>query len=319
MGSVARFFPAILGLLAFSAGAAQAQDYPTKPIHVFTATAGGGNDVSARLIGAELSARLGQPIIVENRPPQIATETAVRMPADGYTLLFQSDSLWTLPFIQSVSYDPVKDFAPISLTGRTPTVLVINPSVPANSVKELIDLAKSKPGQINYATSGFGSATHLAAEQFKAMAGIDLVAVQFPGGPPAVASLLGGEVQVMFAVANTITPQIKSGQLRALGVASLEPSSLLPGIPTVASSGLPGFRSASTQGFFAPAKVPPAIIARLNKEILAVIQTPAIKERMLSIGVETVGTSPEEFGAYVKSEMASAEKLVKSSSTLRPN
>ncbi|MBI4191064.1 MAG: tripartite tricarboxylate transporter substrate binding protein [Betaproteobacteria bacterium] len=301
-------------MIIFGTGTAAAQNYPDKSIRVVTSQAGGGNDYSARLIALSISGSLGQSLIIDNRgggSGVIAMDIVAKAPADGYTLLFQSNGLWTLPFIQSVPYDIVKDFAPITLSGSTPTILVVHPLVPVKSVRELIALAKSKPGELNYGSASTGSATHLAAELFKSMAGVNIVRVAYKGSGPAITDLIGGQVQLMFAVASSVTQQIKAGRLRALAITTAQPSALAPDLPTVASSGLPGFESASTQGWWAPARTPAAIVARLNQEIVRAINRPDVKQKFFSAGVEVVGSTPEQFAAYIKADMAVVGKLVK--------
>jgi tripartite-type tricarboxylate transporter receptor subunit TctC len=210
-----------------------------------------------------------------------------------------------------VPYDPVKDFSPITLVAVSPTVLVVHPALPVQSVKELIALAKTKPGELNYAMGSAGSANHLAAELFKSMAGVDMLGIGYRGNGPAVNALIGGQVQLMFATASSVVPLVKSGRLKALAVASARQSALVPDLPTIAASGLPGYESISTTGFFAPAKTPAAIINRINHDSVRYLQTAEAKERFLAVGAETVGSSPEELGVKVKSEMARMGKVIK--------
>ena len=216
------------------------------------------------------------------------------------------------PFLRDkVSYDPVKDFAPITLTTRSPTVLVVNPSVPAHSVKDLIALAKAKPGALNIAVGGSGTASHLATELFKAMAGVNMVVVPYKGSGPVIVALLGGEVLVTFSNAAAVAPHVKSGKLRALAVTSAQRSPLAPELPTVAASGLPGYESMSIYGMLAPAKIPVPIINRLNREIVQFLNQPEVKQKFLSSGVETVGNSPKEFAAAIKSDMSKLGKVIR--------
>jgi tripartite-type tricarboxylate transporter receptor subunit TctC len=234
-----------------------------------------------------------------------------KAPPDGYTLLIDAASFWIGPLLQETPYDPVKDFAPVTLTDSAPNVLVVNPSLPVKSVKELIALAKARPGELNYGSSSTGSTPHLAAELFNMMAGVKIVRVPFKGSGPAVISLLGGQVQLMFATAGSVAPHVKSGRLRALAVASLQPSALAPGLPTIAASGVPGYEAVAFEGMFAPAKTPVAIIDRLNQEIVRVLNRAEVKERFFNAGVETVGSTPEEFAAAIKSNVAKWGKLIK--------
>ena len=302
-----------IGLVVLGAGAVRGQDYPTKPIRIVTGSAGGGQDFATRIIAQGISGSLGQPVIVDNRGGSgiIAAEIVAKAPPDGYTLLVAASPHWILPLLQDqVPYDPVKDFSPVTLALRLPNLIVVHPSLPANSVKELIALAKARPAALNYGSSGTGASTHLAAELFKAMAGVNLVRVPYKGGGPALNALLGGEVQVWFPNVAAAAPHVRSGKLRALAVTSTAPSALSPGLPTVAAS-LPGYEAVSMIGIFAQAKAPAAIINRINQEIVRVLNTAEVRERLLSTGVEPVGGSPKEFAAAVKSEMAKWGKVIR--------
>lgn len=308
-----RCFAIAASLVLFGAGTAPGQAYPNKPLRVLTSEAGGGNDFSARVIAQNISAGLGQPVIVDNRggaSGYVSIMTVVKAPPDGYTMLFFANGLWTLPLLQSAPYDAVQDLLPISLTGKVPTVLVVHPSSSAISVKDVIAMAKAKPGGLNFASAAPGSAVHLAAELFKSMAGVNMVGVFYKGGAPALTSLVSNEVHLMFAVVTSGMPLVKAGRLRALAVTSAEPSALTPGLPTVAASGLPGFEVASTQGLWAPVRTPAAIVARLNQEIVRAISKPDVKEKFIAAGVDTIGTTPEQFAAYIKSDIAVVGKLI---------
>jgi tripartite-type tricarboxylate transporter receptor subunit TctC len=301
-------------LVSAGSGPAQSQSFPNKPIRIVTSEAGGGNDYSARLIAIALAGNVGQSVIVDNRgggSGVIAVDIVSKAPPDGYTILFQSNGLWTLPFIQPVPYDIVKDLAPLTLSGSTPTLLVVHPSVPVKSVKDMISLAKSKNSELNCGTAATGSATHLALELFKSMAGVNITRVAYKGSGPAVIDLIGGQVQLMFAVVSSVTQQVKAGRLRAIAITTAQPSALAPDLPTVAASGLPGFESASTQGLWAPAKTPATLITRLNQELVRVINRADVKEKFFAAGVDVVGSTPQRFAAYIKSDMAVVGKLVK--------
>jgi tripartite-type tricarboxylate transporter receptor subunit TctC len=300
-----------LGMMVLGAGMVFGQNYPNKPIRIVASAAGGSGDFAARLIGQGLSGALGQQVVVDNRGGIIPGEIVSKAPPDGYTLLIDAASFWIGPLLQETPYDPVKDFAPVTLTDSAPNVLVVNPSLPVKSVKELIALAKARPGELNYGSSSTGSSPHLAAELFNMMAGVKIVRVPFKGSGPAVISLLGGQVQLMFATAGSVAPHVKSGRLRALAVASLQPSALAPGLPTIAASGVPGYEAVAFEGMFAPAKTPVAIIDRLNQEIVRVLNKAEVKERFFNAGVETVGSTPEEFAAAIKSNVAKWGKLIK--------
>ena len=310
-----RFFPwmFLAALVLMKAGAVSGQTYPNKPIRIVTGSVGSGLDVMSRLVAPGLASALGQPVIVENRSSAIIPAQAVsRSTPDGYTLLAHGVSFWILPLLQdSVPYDPVRDFAPITLAVSAPAILVAHPSLPAASVKELIALAKARPGELNYASALTGSINHLAAELFKAMAGVNIVRIPYKGTGPAINALIAGEAQLSFANAAAALPHVKSGRLKALAVTSAAPSALLPGMPTVAASGLPGYEAENMNGLFAPAKTPAAIVGRLNRECVRILNGPDVKEKFLNSGVEVIGSSPEKFAARIKSEIARMGKVIK--------
>ena len=235
-----------------------------------------------------------------------------RAPADGYTLLVYAGNVWTIPLLRSnVRYDPVKDFAPITWAARSPNIVVVHPSLPVKSIQDLIALAKAQPGQLTFAAAGVGSSTHLAVELFKSMTKVDILRVPYKGNGPALIDLVAGQVQVMFPTAGSVAPYIKSGRLRAIAVTSAEPSVLAPGLPTVASSGLPGYESILIYGVFAPARTPDAIIRQLNQAIVDVLRTPEVRQRFLNVGVETVGSTPEQFAATIAADVARLRKVIK--------
>jgi len=302
-----------VGLLAAGAGVASGQDYPNKPVRMVTAAPGAAGDFVARLAALGLTESWGQQVIVENRGGSgvIPIEIVAKALPDGYTLLVFGTTLWLLPLIQKVSYNPIGDFSPITLAAVTPLLLVVHPSLPVKSIKELIAWAKAKPGELNYASGISGSATHLPAELFKAMAGVNIVRVAYKGGAPAISALIGGEVQVMFATASGAGPHVNSGRLRALAVTSAQPSALFPGLPTVAASGLPGYDAASIMCIFAPAKTPAALVGRLNRDIVRVLNKADVKERFIKAGSEVVASSPKELAAAMKSDMATMGKVIR--------
>jgi tripartite-type tricarboxylate transporter receptor subunit TctC len=303
----------LLALLTSSAHAATAQNFPTKPIRIVTSEIGGGLDFVARLVSQGLTANLGQQVIVDNRPSGVFTGSIVsKASPDGYTLLLNGSSFWLLPFLQSnVPYDPIRDFAPITLATSSPLMLVVHPVVPVTSVKDLIALAKARPGELNYSSSSPGTPQHIAAELFKSMAGVNIVRIPYKGAGPAIVALVAGEVQLTFSSAGAAAPHIKSGRLRALAVASVEPSALAPGLPTVASAGLPGFEAGSLWGFFAPAKTPVGLITRLHHEIVRVLNKPDVKEKLFNASTEVVGSSPERFAAVIKADMLRGSQVIK--------
>ena len=295
--------------------AAPAHGYPTRPIRLVTAEAGGGNDFAARVIVQGLGGSLGQQMVVDNRGGaggQIAVEIVAKSQPDGYTLLLYANNIWLIPLLRSnVPYDAVRDFAPITWVARSPSTVVVHPSLPVNSVQELIAYAKARPGELNYGSGGTGSTTHLSVELFKAMTGVNIVRIPFKGNGPALNALVGGQLQVMFATAGSVAPHIKSGRLKALAVTSAQPSSLTPGLPTVAAAGLPGYESISIYGLYAPAKTPAAIVKRLNGAIVQVLGRADARERFLTSGVEVVGSSPEQLAAVMKAEIARMDKVIK--------
>ncbi len=302
---------AVLFFTAFCAGRAASQSYPTKPIRMIAPAIGGASDIVARLIGQGLSASLGQQVVVDNRG-SIAPEIGAKALPDGYTLLAYGSPLWLTSFLREhVTWDSVKDFAPITLAASSPNVLVVHPSVAANSVRELIALARAKPGELNFSSGSSGAATHLTGELFKALAGVNIVRVPYKGNGPALNALLGGEVQLMFANAGSVALHLKSGRLRALAVTTAQPSALAPGLPTMAASGLPGYQAEVPTGIFAPAKTPTTLVNLLHREIVKVLNRADVKEKFFNIGVEVVGGTPEEFTAYIRSDMAKWSKVIK--------
>ena len=293
-----------------STGSGQA--YPNKPIRVITSEAGGGNDFSAREIARGISGPLGRPVTVENRQAGVVPgEIVSKAPPDGHTLLVYNNTVWIGPLLQSASYDAVKDFAPIVEAARTPNVLMVNSSSPATSVAELIALAKARPGALRYGVSGNGAANHMAGELFGAMAGIRIVHVVFKGAGASIKALLDDEMQLMFLIPVSAKALVKSGKMRALGVTSAAPSALMPGVPPVADSGLPGYESIVIFGAFAPAATPRNVIDRLNSEIVRFLTRPEVKERLFNFGLEIDGGSPEQFFVTVRSELLRMGKVIK--------
>jgi tripartite-type tricarboxylate transporter receptor subunit TctC len=298
-------------LLTTFVTATHAQNYPNRPIRLVTSGVGGGNDIIARVLAQAMAAGLGQPVIVENRGSGVQPgDVVAKAIPDGYTLLAGSGGLWQLPLLQPAPTSIFTDFAPISLLARAPVILVVHPSVAATSVKELIALAKAKPGVLNYSTGATGSTSHLSPEMFKAMAGISMVRIPYKSGATEIADLIGGQVQLAFGTAASVMPHVKSGKLRALAVTSAQPSAMYPGLPTIAET-LPGYAMGSIYGLLAPAKTPVAIIKRLNQEVVRFVGLPETRERLLSIGVEAVSSTPEEFTTQIKSDVARIGKVIK--------
>ena len=300
-----------VAVMALSAGAASGQNYPNKPIRIVTSEAGAGNDYVARLIAQEISSPLGQPVIVENkRASLLSTDVVANAAPDGYTLLVNGSSFWQTPLLQKVSYDLLQDFSPISIATISPFVLIVRPSLSVTSVKELIALAKTKPGVLNYGTNGPGGSPHLAMELFKSLAGVNILHVPYKGGGQAIVGLAGDEVQMMFGTATLVTSHVQAGRARALAITSMQPSALVPGLPALAAT-LPGFEIVATIGIFAPAKTPVAVISRLNQEIVRTLNRADVKAKFFNSGSETVGSSPEQFTAKIKTEMAVMGKVIK--------
>ena len=304
--------PALLGLCA---GMTHGQTFPVRPVHIVTAEPGGGVDFAARFMAQGITDSLGQPVIVENQGAASGAVAAARVAKaapDGHTLLFYGNPFWLLPYLRDdVPYDPVKDFIPVTLCTRSPNVIVVNPSVPAKAVKELIALITARPGGYNYATSGAATASHLAAELFNAMAGLKIVRVPYKGTSPALIDVIAGQVEMMFAPSGSVMAHVKAGKLNALAVTSAQPSPLAPGLATVSASGLPGFESISMYGIFAPARTALPVISRLNQEFVRFLSLPDAKSRFFSTGIETVGSTSEEFAAAIKAEMTSMGKLIR--------
>jgi tripartite-type tricarboxylate transporter receptor subunit TctC len=308
----------VAGSFAFAIAASvscavYAQNYPVKPVRIVTGGVGGGTDLISRLIAQGISEPLGQPVIVDNRASGVVSaEIVAKSPQDGYTLLVTSGVLWIGPFIEpNVPYDPIRDFAPISWTNNQPNVLVVHPSLPVRSVKELITLARWKPGALSYSTGATGSSSHLAPALFKTMTGINMVRIPYKSGATEMADLIGGHVQLTLGTPAQLMPHIKSDRVRALAVASLKPSALFPGLPTISESGVPGFESGVITGIFATARTPEPIINRLNAEIVRYFSAAETKQRLLNMGVEAVGSSPEALAAAIKVDMAKWGKLIK--------
>jgi tripartite-type tricarboxylate transporter receptor subunit TctC len=302
--------------MTLAAGAAWGQsdrNYPSRPIRLITSGVGGGADTVARVLSPALSEALRERLVIDNRASGVIPgEIVSRATPDGYTLLLYSSTLWIEPLLEKTPYDPVKDFAPISLLTRAPNILVVTPSLPVQTVQDLIALARAKPGALNYASGGTGASNHVAAELFKAMAGVDIVRISYKSGALQAADLIGGRVQLMFASA-AMTPHIKAGRLRAVAVTSRQPSELFPGVPTVAASGVPGYESGSTYGLFAPARTPAPILRKLNQDTVKTLRMDDVRQRFLAASMESVGSSPEELGAAIRSDMARMAKVLKGS------
>ena len=288
------------------------QGFPNKPVRIVTSSAGGTSDFTARLVAQGIAGPLGQQVIVDNRGSGLMqAEIVMRAPPDGYNLLIAGSTFMTFPLLQNAPYDAVRDFAAITLVEMAPSIVTVHPSVAAKSVKDLIALAKGKPGALNYGASGRGGSSHMATELFKSMAGVNIVYVPYKGSGLATTGLLAGEVQMGIFDPSQVMPHGQSGKLRLLAVTSAQPSALAPGLPTVAASGVPGYEAVGMTGLFAPAKTPAALITRLNQEVVRYLRTPEAKEAFLKSGVEVVGNTPEQFAAAVKAEIDRKAKLIK--------
>jgi tripartite-type tricarboxylate transporter receptor subunit TctC len=307
----------IATLAGSGAGSALAQNYPTRVVRIVVPQAPGAqSELFARMLGQKLSESLGQSVINDPRPGAggaIGAEVAARAAPDGYTLLFGTNSTHgSNPALYArLPYDPVRDFAPIALTVGMPYVLSVHPSLPVTSLKQLIAFAKSKPGQLYYASAGNGSTHHLSGELFKSMARINIVHVPYKGGPPATAATVGGEVSMLFNTVGSVQPSVKSGRLRALAVTTTSRSGALPDVPTMAEAGLPGFEMQSWFGLLAPAGTPRPIISRLNAETIKALNTPEMKSAIATMGANLMSGSPEQFADHIKSEIGRIGEIVK--------
>ena len=302
-------------LAAFAASTAMAQ-YPLKPVRMVVAfPPGGSTDLAARALGEKLGAALGQSVIVENKPGasgNIGAEFVARSSADGYTLLMAATSFATAPaFYPKLGWDPVKDFAPVSLVATLPIIIVVHPSVQAQDAKSLIALSKANPGKLNMASPGAATLTRLTGEMFKQAAGVDWVTVHYKGGPPAVTDLLAGTAQVMFANISDVFSHVKAGKLRAIAVTTGRRSATAPELPTLAENALPGFDVGTWQAVMAPAGTPRDVVQRLNAEIVKAMALPDVKERFLSFGTDAATSTPEELGRFLAGEVAKIGKIAR--------
>lgn len=310
----------IFGIALAGSAAAQprggAIDYPAKPVRMIVPFApGGSSDLVARVMAQHLTSAWGQQVVVDNRPGasgMLGHNIGARAPADGYTI--QLTSIGPLAVNPSIykkpGYDPVKSFAPVTLTVSLLNAVVVHPSVPAKSIKELIEYAKANPGQINYGSSGIGGAGHLAGELFSMMSGVKLVHVAYKGGAPAMIDLVGGQIQMIFATLVTALPHIKSGKIRALAVTMKERAPMVPELPTVAEAGLPGFEANNWDGMLFPAGTPGAIVARVNRDVTRVLKLQEVKDLLSNQGALPTPSTPEAFGAYIKSEITKWRDVV---------
>src|SRR5882757_5891943 len=304
------------GILLALTTVAAAQDYPTKPVRlIIPFPPGGSNDVVGRLFATHLAERLGKQVIVDNRGAGaggvVGTELAHNSPPDGYTLLIISLAHAVNPWLYKLPYDPIKGFMPIAILGSGPNVLVVHPDLPVKNVKELVDMAKQKPGQLQYASAGIGSFQHLGGELFKLMSGTNILHVPFKGGGPAMIDVIGGHTKVMFSSLVQTTPHIKSGKLRALGTGGLTRNPVLPDVPTIAEGGVANYESVNWWGIVAPAGTPAAIVEKLHKAITEVQDSPEVQKQFATEGASVVKMTSAEFGQHMVKEMNKWERVVK--------
>ena len=307
-------FSALMPALLISAAPAVAQTFPTKPVRLVVGfSAGGGTDTIARVIGKKLAETWPHALVVENRPGadgSIATEIVANAPPDGYTLVMVSNAYTITPFLRKLAYDPVKDFAPVTLAASTPNLLLVHPTLPVRSLKELVALAKARPGQLTFGSSGAGTSPFLAMELLKSMTGANIVHVPYKGSGPAVIDLAGGHIQLMFGAIPTVGLHVKSGKLRAIAISSPQRWPSFPELPTVAES-LPGFEAATWYGVLAPAGTPPAIVNKLHNDMAGALQQPDVRAFVTGSGFEAIANKPDEFAQVIQRDMQKWGKLIR--------
>jgi tripartite-type tricarboxylate transporter receptor subunit TctC len=308
-----------VALLAWAVPAAPAADYPTRPVTLVVAfPPGGASDVLARILGRKLEQVLAQPFVIDNRPGaggNVAAEAVAHAAPDGYTLLAGNNAILATnaALYKKINFDPVADFAPVGLIGSQANILVVSPGVPVKSMAELIALAKANPGKLNFASSGHGLAAHLAGELFKAEAKIDIVHVPYKGAAPALQDVIAGHVQMMFATASSVVSHIQDGKVRPLAVATLKRTAVLPDIPTMDELGLKGFDATTWHGLVAPVRTPSDVVVALNRALTATLADAGVKKSLGDLGVDIIGGTPEEFAAYIKSEIPKWTAIIKAS------
>jgi len=307
---------AAAGLLTTPTGAARAQAWPARPVRIIVPYPPGGvGDTFTRALAQQLSARLGQPVLIENKPGAsqiIGAEAAAKAAPDGYTLFLGSVTSLAINLrsMKRLPYDPQRDFAPIAMAFSTPLYLVVNPSLPVRNVADLIALARSRPGQLTFASIGQGGSLHLAGELFKSMAGVDMTHVAYKGSAPALADVISGQVNLIFDAGVSALPQVRAGKLRALAVTSSRRNDSTPDIPTVAESGVPGYEATIWFGLVAPAATPPAVVGRLSAEVTQIVRGHAMRERFGPLALDLIGGTPEEFAATIRSEIPKWGKVL---------
>ncbi len=305
-------------ITAFTAGPALAQKYPDKPIKlIIPFPAGGATDVMSRILAEKLSTRLGQQVIAENKPgagTMLASEYVAKAPPDGYTLLMAASSLVIAPSMYAqVNYDPIRDFTPVTQVAALVHLVVVNPALPVNSIQELIAYLKAHPGKVSYGSTGSGTSTHLEAELFKKMAGVEMTHIPYKGSTPALTDLVGGQTTVMIDPIASSKPFLETGRLRAIAVTTAQRSPSAPELPTVAESGLPGYEAMPWLGIVAPAGTPKPIVDRIYQEVSAVLKLPEVKERFKSLGLDIIGNTPAQFETFIKQDQRKWAQVIKDS------
>jgi len=297
---------------AVALGSVSAQTFPAKPVRIVTAQAGGGTDFVSRIIAQGLTETLKQPVVVDNRGGNVSivADLVAKAAPDGHTLLVYAATFWVLPLMQAVSYDPMRDFAPITLATSAPNMLVVHPSLPVKTVREFVVLAKARPGTLDYGGSTAGSSTHLAVELLKSMAGIDLIRVPYKGQGPMFTALMSGEIQLTITSGAALLPHVKAGRMRALAVTSAKPSNMFPGIPTIAAT-VPGYESETVFAVLAPAATPATVIKLLQRNIADILNRPDVKEKLFAAGNEVVASTPEYLASTMKADMVRLGKVIR--------
>ena len=309
----------VAGALLAGSLPASAQPYPNRPLRIVVPfPPGGGTDIGTRIVAQKLQEAWGQAVIVENKPGAagiVGTELTAKSAPDGYTFMMGNIGTHAInvSLYKKLAYDPVRDFAPVSMVADLPLLLLVHPSVPANSVKELIALAKSQPGKLNFSSSGAGGSMHVAAELFKSMTGVDMVHIPYKGGAPAVADLLSGQVALSFSTVLETIQHVKAGKVRALAVTNDHRSIALPDLPTIAEAGLPGYQSISWLALFAPAGTPKEIVNKVSAESVRILKLPDVKERLLAQGAEPIGSTPEQLATILSADIAKYAKVIRES------
>ena len=312
-----RIFVFLLAFTALCVSLPARAEYPSRPVTLIVAfTPGGPSDLLARILGKKLEQLLGQPFVIENRPGaggNIAAEVAAHAPPDGYTLLMGNNSILATnaSLYRKIGYDAERDFAPVSLIGSQANILVVNSALPVRSLGELIALAKQKPGQLNFASSGYGAAAHLSGELFKAQAGIDILHVAYKGAAPALQDVIGGHVQMMFATAASVVGHVKDGLVRPLAVTTLKRTAVLPNVQTVAEAGVANYEASLLFGLIAPPGLPPAVLAKINAEVVRIIKAPEMQKKLAAQGVLPIASAPDAFVGVIKAEQGKWAQVIK--------